>query len=382
MFRSLSPLVLMGATCMLPGCGGGNDGASGQPGTNGSSALIAMGAEPAGSNCANGGTQVMAGLDTNGNGQLDPDEVSQIQHVCTGSTGAAGAAGATGAEGSAGTAGAPGATGPAGADGATGPSGANGHGALLSLSSETAGGNCVHGGTRIDAGVDTNDDGVLQPGEISSTGHVCNASAAWSVMSDDTQAASNSSYLASSDSRLKLTLPPSPQVGDIIAISGAGAGGWELAPNAGQSIGTATISAIAVQSAAAQIPLYGAQYASMQLQYIGDDQFMPLSYTGSITNGYLSQGGLVWSPANVALPWNEAKSYCDGTINGSTGWRLPTQGELHELVSSGQQYTGGWTIRFTWTADPDAPGHWGVKTDGSGEYPFDDTYDGSVTCVK
>lgn len=360
MFRSLAPLVLMGAACTLPGCGGGNDGASGQPGTNGSSALIAMGAEPAGSNCANGGTQVMAGLDTNGNGQLDPDEVSQIQHVCTGSTGAAGAAGATGADGAA---------------------GANGHGALLSLSSEPAGGNCVHGGTRMDAGVDTNDDGVLQPGEISSTRYVCNASAAWSVMSEDMQAASNSSYLASSDSRLTLTLPPSPQVGDIIAISGAGAGGWELAPNVGQSIGTATISTIDVQSKAAQLPLYGAQYASMQLQYIGDGQFMPLSYTGSITNGYLSQGGLVWSPANVALPWDKAKSYCAGTINDLTGWRLPTQGELKELVASKPQYTG-WTMGFTWTEYSEELGPQGVNTNDGVESTVDDTYDGSMTCVR
>ena len=244
------------------------------------------------------------------------------------------------------------------------------------------GGSCVYGGTRIDAGLDTNDDSVLQAGEITSTQYVCNASATWSEVTGDTQAAPNFSYVASSTSRLRFTLPSTPQVGDIIAISGAGLGGWEITPNVGQSIVSSTISSLAVASNEAQAPLYGAQYASIQLQYIGGDQFMPLSYIGSISNGFLSQGGLTWSPAKIGLEWGAANSYCAGTINGTTGWRLPTLAELDALAASGQQRSGGWRVDYTWTSTAGAPGHWGVVTGDGRSYPFSDTYPGAVTCVK
>lgn len=201
-------------------------------------------------------------------------------------------------------------------------------------------------------------------------------------MTANTQANSNFSYVSNSASRLNFTLPSSPQIGDIIAISGAGAGGWQITPNAGQSIVSSSISSIAMASAATGAPLYGAQYSSIQLQYIGGNQFMPLSYIGSISNGFISQGGLTWSPANISLNWGAANAYCSGTINGSSGWRLPTLPEAEGLVASGLQHTGGWSIRFTWTAAPGGAGHWGVMTDGSSSYTFNDSYAASVTCVK
>ena len=35
---------------------------------------------------------------------------------------------------------------------------------------------------------------------------------------------------------MTITLPASPAIGDIVRVSGAGAGGWKLAQNAGQSV--------------------------------------------------------------------------------------------------------------------------------------------------
>jgi hypothetical protein len=63
----------------------GSDGAKGSDGTNGSSAtplLIRLDDEPAGDLCNGGGTAVHAGLDTNGNGTLDDDEITQTTYVC------------------------------------------------------------------------------------------------------------------------------------------------------------------------------------------------------------------------------------------------------------------------------------------------------------
>ena len=79
-------------------------------------------------------------------------------------------------------------------------------------------------------------------------------------------------------------------------------------------------------------------------------QVHPTELSGSVTNGYISQGGLTWSPANVQLGWASASSYCPGTINGTTGWRLPTQTELANLINS-HVLNGNMDGRFA------SPGH-------------------------
>jgi len=106
------------------------------------------------------------------------------------------------------------------------------------LSSEMAGANCVFGGTRVDAGLDTNSNDILEPGEITSTGYVCNSAATPIVLqSGATQGEANASYIAAdANAPIELTLPAAPALGDTLAISGAGAGGWVLRQNPGQSI--------------------------------------------------------------------------------------------------------------------------------------------------
>jgi ELWxxDGT repeat protein len=62
----------------------GNDGADGTNGIDGANALISTSEEPAGSNCANGGTRIDAGVDDDGDGTLDAAEIDQTQYVCDG----------------------------------------------------------------------------------------------------------------------------------------------------------------------------------------------------------------------------------------------------------------------------------------------------------
>ena len=59
---------------------------SGPQGSNGLTALIKTTTEPAGANCATGGTKIETGLDANNNGVLDIAEVnaSQTTYVCNG----------------------------------------------------------------------------------------------------------------------------------------------------------------------------------------------------------------------------------------------------------------------------------------------------------
>jgi len=113
---------------------GGLTGATGPAGHN---SLITVTSESAGANCATGGEKLQAGVDTNDSGVLDAGEVQYTAYVCNGLTG---------------------------------------HNALVISSDEPAGANCPAGGTRIDAGTDTNDDNILEGGEITTTGFACNAS--------------------------------------------------------------------------------------------------------------------------------------------------------------------------------------------------------------
>ena len=204
----------------------GPQGVAGTNGTNGidgKNALVNTTTEPAGANCFNGGTKIEYGLDANNNGTLDAGEVNATltKYVCNGATGAqgpqgvagaAGSAGATGPQGLTGTAGATGpqgvagATGPQGVAGATGPqgpigltgstgsvgatgaqgtagtngtngtNGIDGKNALIKTTAEPTGTNCATGGTKVEVGLDANNNDTLDAGEVNPTltKYVCN----------------------------------------------------------------------------------------------------------------------------------------------------------------------------------------------------------------
>lgn len=60
---------------------------------------------------------------------------------------------------------------------------------------------------------------------------------AWNEITASTQAmAPNNGYVANNPSRVALTLPPTAAFGDVVRVSGKGAGGWLITQNAGQTI--------------------------------------------------------------------------------------------------------------------------------------------------
>ncbi len=64
----------------------------------------------------------------------------------------------------------------------------------------------------------------------------------WVVVSGTSQQAQpNTGYIANDVGQVTITLPTSPNVGDIVRVSGPGAGGWKIAQNANQSIIGASI---------------------------------------------------------------------------------------------------------------------------------------------
>jgi hypothetical protein len=68
---------------------------------------------------------------------------------------------------------------------------------------------------------------------------------------------------------------------------------------------------------------------------------------------YVAQGGLCWMPVGAEMiQWSQADTFCStSTINGQTGWRLPTVAELQSLYSSTLMNGQGWTLDYTWASD-------------------------------
>lgn len=124
----------------------GPQGPEGPKGEKGDSTLVNVESEPPGSNCAAGGQRIEIGLDTNKNGKLDPDEVTKTAFVCSGM------------------------------DGAPGMS------SLVEASTEPAGTNCAHGGTKIVTGVDTSKNGTLDASEVTHTSYVCNGAPGFTTL--------------------------------------------------------------------------------------------------------------------------------------------------------------------------------------------------------
>ncbi len=181
-------------------------------GVDGLSTLVRMRAEPPGSHCAQGGSQVLAGKDVNRNDVLEDAEVTSSAYVCGGAPGATGAAGSSGRD------------------------------SLLAFAAEAPGGTCAYGGQRVQSGLDLNANGVLDAAEVTATAYVCAAAPAdtrWvNVTASSFQTESNTGYQANSTTGVTLTLPAAPTVGDWIKVVGVGSGGWTIAQNAGQRIDT------------------------------------------------------------------------------------------------------------------------------------------------
>jgi hypothetical protein len=103
-------------------------------GTPGTAALVVISAEAPGVNCTNGGSAVRTGTDVNANSVLDDDEVQQTIYVCNG---------------------------------------VDGSSQLVTTVQEPAGVNCTMGGIAILVGTDTDHDGMLDANEVTSTSYVC-----------------------------------------------------------------------------------------------------------------------------------------------------------------------------------------------------------------
>ncbi|SEK78699.1 Uncharacterized protein SAMN05216359_10377 [Roseateles sp. YR242] len=385
----------------------GADGSNGSTGSNGLSTLVRVRTEASGAHCAQGGSAVLAGMDTNGNGVLEDSEVSSTSYVCTGSNGATGPTGSTGASGSA------------------------GYDSLVSLSTESAGANCAYGGQRLQSGLDSNRNGVLDITEVLATSFICSAAPAdtqWvNVTGTAVQAVSNTGYLANASANVVITLPASPTIGDWVKVTGVGTGGWTIAQNAGQRITTRglpggmditwTAEALTGNWAAVAMSADGTRQvaATSGDLYVSTDTGgtwvqrlagQPWSGVASssdgmklvaVTNGgaiyHSADGGQTWSDDGTARAWSAVASSADGqhlvavaylgaiwtSADGGASWSSHESNRAWRAVSSssdgrvlvagtnGAQLYVSTDYGATWTARASGQYWWGLASSADGQ---------------
>ena len=130
----------------------------------------------------------------------------------------------------------------------------------------------------------------------------------WQIVSGTTQTASaNQAYLLTNNVQTTLTLPVSPNVGDIVTVSGVGTGGWQVSPNTGQMIvGYAGAGGLTWTARASNQNWYSVASSSdgTKLAAVGSDGSF---YTSS-------DSGVTWGePIYFPLNWLKVASSADGT---------------------------------------------------------------------
>ncbi len=132
--NKLFTLILF--SLFLSACSGGGSGSEDSSVVNKSSVAVRQANIIAGSLCPNGGSEINTGIDSNQNGLLDDDEISNTENVCHGVDGSI---------------------------------------SLIEIVDETAGEQCSYGGIRFNTGVDANSDGSLSGLEVTQSQIICHA---------------------------------------------------------------------------------------------------------------------------------------------------------------------------------------------------------------
>lgn len=343
----------------------GAAGANGTAGQNGLTMLMRLDVEPAGAHCAAGGTKVSVGLDANANGVLDAGEISGTPgYVCGGVPGVAGTHGVDGTNGTNGT---------------NGTAGASGQSSLMAMAVEAAGANCQYGGTKVTAGLDANANAVLDAGEVTATSYNCNgapgAGISWvNVSGTSQQASAGIGYLANNSAQVTITLPASPNIGDLIEVSGAGAGGWVIAQNASQSIVTKALPANYANYGASWTP----QAAAGSRAWSGVAASADASKLVAVANGdriYTStNAGLSWTARDSNRAWWAVASSADGSKLVALAW----PGQIYTSTDSGVSWTARDSVRNWYSVASSSDGSKLVAAEGGAGHIYTST-DSGVT---
>jgi photosystem II stability/assembly factor-like uncharacterized protein len=173
---------------------------------------------------------------------------------------------------------------------------------------------------------------------IGDGGGLTNVPAYWQTVSGTSQTASaNYAYLLTNNSLSTVTLPASPNVGDIVTVSGVGTAGWLVAANAGQTIpGSAVVPAGVIWTP----------------QNSGIQAWRAIASSADGTK--LVAGGLstpIYTSDDSGVTWtaqNSSPSGCASVASSADGTKLVA------IPQNGPIYTSG-DSGVTWTAQNSPP---------------------------
>jgi hypothetical protein len=175
----------------------------------------------------------------------------------------------------------------------------------------------------------------------------------WLVQTGATvQAVSDTGYLLTNSQLVTVTLPFSPNIGDIVRISGAGASGWQIAQNANQSalgnFSSFAKSSWTLSDAPTSVSWYSVASSA-------DGSHLAAVASGSGGGIFTStDSGMTWAGpnGNSGASWRSVASSADG-------------GKLVAAVNGGGIYTNSGT---TWaiTSAPSAAGWAAVASSADG----------------
>jgi len=154
-----------------------------------------------------------------------------------------------------------------------------------------------------------------------------------SIAGSTQQAAPNVGYMVSSSNLVTITLPASPNPGDIVRVSGVGAGGWKIAQNSGQAVLAGNAIALNVGST------WTARGSTNNWHCVA----CSADGTKLVAGTYGSQlytstdSGMSWTPRGTTNGWSSVASSTDGS-------RL-----VAVIVIGGQIYTSA-DSGVTWAA--------------------------------
>jgi hypothetical protein len=133
------------------------------------------------------------------------------------------------------------------------------------------------------------------------------------VSGTSTQAMSDAGYLLLNSNLTTVTLPASPNISDIVRISGAGLGGWRVMQNSGQSIfGNFITYSNSLWLPASVMP---ERWNDLAASADGVKMYAAAS-SGTTSQGMFTSdnSGMTWSQAAVNAGFNSVATSADGTV--------------------------------------------------------------------
>ena len=189
---------------------------------------------------------------------------------------------------------------------------------------------------------------------------------AWqNVTGNSQQAQSNQGYLADNATQpVTITLPAMPSIGDIMRVTGAGAGGWQISQNSGQSVLTVNVGGRAglvwneTTAPIAQYPntVWGAVASSAD-----GSRLVGVQHASSVPG---PGGGGIWISSNFGGTWVQTSSLQSNWLAVASS----ANGEYVVAVIYGGGIFTSANYGTTWTQASAPSGNWfavAASADGS-----------------